>query len=411
MPTITSRNKSKFTKNLKNEKLSLLNYLRKLKHSSELLSTLKELLIKEEFKNYLLEPAELIAIMAKLPKGDQFEALEHIKNNNDILLSAEDIKKLKVYLSKEHDFSQLLASFSKLSFKKLLSTIGICNLNGRLEKFKALSKQHKLCFPISANFEEFFRLFPEKNLLELIRIPEVWNKLIEINFLSLSKRSIYPLNQKAALNLLKELYKISFQNFLKKFSVAIEKDQINLLLQFQQAKPKLLIEYLRTKQNIIELLRWVPENSMLICLELPSVASAINKMFFSWSDIIDMLGYIGNEGVYAFIDHLLEKNKINGTLDMDQLKILLMGDTFEKRLDFFNNLKSKQFINSEVNPTDSRLIELFPANLDDQLNNNLQQQHPLFFRNKAYLHKFSLPSIEEEYERYESKKLKFGMSI
>ncbi len=409
--TQTNKTKVKNTKNLatkENQKPSLLNHLKKVNHSSLLLSKLQELIIKEEFKNYSLKPAELIAVIAMLPKEHHFEALELIEKKLGIQLSYLEIKKLKVHLSKEQDFSKLLSLFSRFSLRKVLFTIKKCNLNVRLEKFKALAKQYKLNFSNSAPLRELFCLFPEQNLLELVKIPEVWAQ-IKIKFSEVGKRPALPLNQKETLMLLKKLDEIyDFQNSLNQFSVANKSDQINILLRLQAVHPKLLAEYLKTSQNITELFRWIPENSVLTYLELPFIKSAIDKVVFSWIDIVSMLKSIDNEGVYTFSNHLLEKNKITETIDINQLKILLIGLDYEKRLVFFNNLKLKQFISSEINAENVRLVELFSVNLEDQLNNNIPQASPLFFRDKAYKHKFSLPKIEEEYERYESKKLKFG---
>lgn len=207
--------------------------------------------------------------------------------------------------------------------------------------------------------------------------------------------------------MLQKFLKTTISKILRKFSCKNKNDQFNSFLQFQKNNPKLLTEYLKSVQNIIELFRCISETSLSCYFKLPIIASAIDKALFSWNDVLSMLKTYDNRDVYLFLDHLLIKNKLTEIIDIEQLKLLLLGKDFEKRLDFFNMLKAKQLIPSEVTTSDKKIVELLPANQEEQFTNNIQQR-PLFFRNKAYNYNSSLPRIEEEYELYESKKLKLG---
>ncbi|HEY2566539.1 MAG TPA: hypothetical protein VGH95_02360 [Candidatus Aquirickettsiella sp.] len=337
----------------------------------------------------------------------------------------------------------------KISFNELLLTIKECKSNRRLEKFKALTKQYKLNFSHLTSLREFLYLFPKENRFELVNISEVWAQ-IKIKFAEIGKRPVLPYNHKETLLLLKKLGEVyNFQDFLRKFSGKNKNDQFNLFLQFQNNNLKLLTECLKSPQSIIELFRCISETPVSDYFNLPIIASAIDKALFSWNHVLSMLKTFDNRNVYLFVDYLLEKNKLNKTIDIEQLKILLIGLNCDKRSDFIDYLYSKKLISPEIKPADFiRLGEICFFKNDDafiqtnfvqeqlarisfsgedidalfsslpgleeflvkqlnkheeQLNNNIQQR-PLFFGNKAYKHKRTPPTIGEECG--ESKKFK-----
>ncbi len=400
------KNKAKAAGNLnfkKNEKQNLLHHLKKVEHSSFSLIKLKELVNQKESYG-LLTSSELIAIMAMLPKEHQLDALSVIKNNFDLVLTGLEREALKKFLLKDHS-SSALDQYSILDFHKVLTNITKYRVNKRLQQIQSLSKQYQLFFSDRENLKTLISCFNKKDFLNLVKTPIIWEQIIKINQ---GKRPVLPLNEQQAIKLLEKLKLYStnftifdsFQTFIKQLSITNERNQLNLLLSLQSFKPEVLMTYLKTSENIAELFRWIPENSVRRYLELPFIASAINKVSFSWNNIVDMLKNSDNKGAYVFIDYLLKENKISNPIDIEQLKILLRVLDYEKRLGFFNMLKLKHLI-SEINVRDNRIVELLP-NKEDYWNNNIPQQ-PLFFWNKA----FNLTAITEEPNEniYENKNL------
>ncbi|WP_342228062.1 hypothetical protein [Rickettsiella endosymbiont of Rhagonycha lignosa] len=338
----------------------------------------------------------------------------------------------------------------KINFNELLQAIKLNRKNVRLEKFKALTKQYKLNFSNLSSLMDFLSLFPEKNQFELVNIPEIWAQ-IKIKFAEIGKRPGVPYNHKETLLLLKKLDEVyHFQDFLRKFSVKNKNDQFNLFLQFQNSNLKLLTECLKSPQGIIELFRCISETPVSDYFNLPIIDTAINNAFFSWDHVLSMLKTFDNHNVYLFVDYLLEKNKLNKTIDIEQLKILLIGLNCDKRSNFIDYLYSKKLISPEIKPADfirlgkicffknddafiqtnfvqeqlarisfsgediDALFSSLPGleeflvkqlnKHEDQLNNNTPKCN-LFFANKGK-RQLSLPTIEEEC--YENKKIKLG---
>ncbi|TLY48012.1 MAG: hypothetical protein E6K54_03405 [Gammaproteobacteria bacterium] len=383
MTTITTprSNQIKSVKNLKNhnEKISLLGTLKKVSPSFRT-SELRKLIDDEKEK---LETPKwgiaLKAIIILFPKEERYNALKLLKNNFDIQLTGPQIEGIKTCLLEDAAFYKLLP----FSQKKFLESF----LAQPAGKQMTPARDQKI-FKNNAN-----RLNNQKN--------EDSKQTPQKNFVL--KNPIQKPLTRSKNNASKVFKENHFQDFLRKFSCKNKNDQFNLFLQFQQSQPELLKEYLKSTQNIIDLFRCISETSLSYYFKLPSIASAINKANFSWDDVISMLKTYDNQGVYLLIDHLLTRNKLSETIDIQQLKLLLLGKDFEKRLDFFNLLKIKKFIPSEVTISDIKLVELFP-NLEEQLNNSRQQQSPLFFWNKAFKRGLSLDTIEEECD--ESKKFK-----
>lgn len=348
--TTSPSNQVESIKNLKNkkEKISLLSALKKVPTSLRTSELLK--LIGENKKEEKLEVPKWDiaskAIIISFPKGERYSVLKLLKNNFDIQLTAPQIESLKTCLLEDPSFYKLLP-------------------------------------------------FTQKKFLESFLTQPIGKKITSSRAQALIQSKI---------NASKVSKENHIQDFLRKFSCKNKNDQINLFLQFQQSKPKFLTEYLKSAHNIIELFRCISETSLSCYFKLPIIDYAIDKALFSWDHVLSMLKTFDNRGVYLFIDHLLTRNKITETIDIEQLKLLLLGKDFEKRLDFFNMLKAKQLIPSEITASDIKLVELFP-NLEDQLNNNIQQR-PLFFINKAQEYKRSLAPIEEECDESNSKKSK-----
>src|ERR1043165_3022389 len=338
----------------------------------------------------------------------------------------------------------------KINFNELLREIKLTRENIKLEKFKALAKQYRLNFSNLSFLMEFLYLFPEKDRFELVIIPEIWAQ-IKIKFAEIGKRPGVPYNHQETVLLLNKLGEIyRFQDFLGKFSVKNKNDQFNFFLQFQNNHLKLLTECLKNPQGIIELFRCISEAPVSDYFNLPIIATAINKAFFSWTHVLSMLKTFDKHNVYLFVDHLLEKNKLNKTIDIEQLKILLIGLDGDKRSNFIDYLYSKKLISPEIKPGDFiKLAEICIFNNDDvfirtnfmqeqlakipfsvedidalfsslpgleeflvkqlnehkdQLNNNTQKYNPLFFENKEK-RQLALPTIEE---CFESKKIKLS---
>lgn len=358
MTTITNLNKFKFTKNLINEKKILLSTLKKVPTSLRI-SELLELIGENEKEEKLEVPKwgiALKAIIILFPKQERYTALTLLKNKFDIQLTIPQIEGVKTCLLQDPAFNKLLP-FTQKKF---------------LESF--LPQQ---------NGKKFISSTERKNSKKSSFITLDQNPTKK----SLTKSKIYVFN----------IPKVDeFKTFLKQFSYVNKNDQFNLFFQFQQNKPELLKKYLTT-QNIINLFQWVSEDSLPRYFKLPIIASAIKKWTFSWNDIVEMFKNSDNEGVYIFIDHLLAKDKLTQSIGIDQLKVLLIGLDYEKRLDFFNMLKSKHLI-SEINLQDSGIVELLP-NQEDYWNNNIPRQ-PLFFWNKP----FNLPITEEPNENISENK-------